>query len=99
MMKYLSFVLPVAFAASFTIGFAGCDAADTAFDCQSVCSRYRDCFNKDYDVSKCRSDCRDKAKNDSTYEKKADDCAACIDDRSCTSATFSCAIPCAGIVP
>lgn len=77
----------------------GCDSAEAAFDCQQVCSRYQECFDDDYDVSACRSRCRDKAEDDSAWKNKADDCAACIDDKSCTGATFSCAVECVGIVP
>ncbi len=76
-----------------------CDTAKTAFDCQAVCSRYQSCFDSGYDVSACRSRCRDNAQKDNTWETKANNCASCIDDKSCTSATFNCATECAGIVP
>src|SRR5437870_500539 len=61
----------------------GCGAADEAFDCQAVCSKYQDCLDKSYDVGKCRSNCRDKAAADSSYSHKADVCHACISDQSC----------------
>ncbi len=77
----------------------GCSEAKTAFDCHEVCSRYQSCFDSSYDVSACRNRCRDNAKNDSSFESKANTCASCIDDKSCTSATFNCATECAGIVP
>jgi hypothetical protein len=80
-------------------GIASCDSVDAAFDCQSVCQRYHDCFDKDYDVGACRSSCRDRAANDSTVRAKADACEACIDDMSCTSAVFNCTQDCAAIVP
>jgi len=32
----------------------GCDKTDEIFDCQSVCSRYRDCYQSDYNVDQCR---------------------------------------------
>jgi hypothetical protein len=76
-----------------------CDQADKLFDCQSVCGRYRSCFDDHYDVGACRSRCKDNADKDVDYQRKADDCQACIDDRSCASATFNCLLPCAGIVP
>jgi len=78
---------------------SGCDSAKAAFDCQSVCQRYKDCYDADYDVGKCRDTCRSKADNDSTWQDKADDCASCIGDKSCVGATFSCAVECGGIVP
>ncbi len=76
-----------------------CDQADEVFDCQSVCSRYKSCFDANYDVGNCRSRCRDKSDADKDFRNKANACEACIDDRSCSSATFSCATECVGIVP
>ena len=76
-----------------------CDSVKAAFDCQEVCSRYQSCFDSGYDVSACRSRCRDNAAKDTTWQDKANACASCIDDKSCASATFTCAIDCAGIVP
>jgi hypothetical protein len=76
-----------------------CDSTEAAFDCQQICSRYESCFDSDYDVSACRDRCRDKAGDDDRFKDKADACADCIDDRSCSSATFNCLTECAGIVP
>jgi hypothetical protein len=76
-----------------------CGEADKLFDCQSVCSRYQTCFNSSYDVEGCRTRCKDNADRDTEFKRKADDCESCIDDRSCSSATFSCATRCGGIVP
>lgn len=82
------------------LGFTtSCDDVEAAFDCQAVCSKYRDCLDDDYDVSSCRSRCRSAAANDEDMRRKADVCEACIDGMSCASATFSCATNCAGIVP
>lgn len=76
-----------------------CGEADKLFDCQSVCSRYQDCVDHKYDVGTCRSRCKDNADRDTDYKRKADECDACIQDRSCGSAAFSCATSCVGIVP
>jgi hypothetical protein len=76
-----------------------CDSVDTAFDCNSVCTRYRDCFNSSYDVAACRSNCRSRAANDPSVKGAADTCSACFDDMSCASATFNCGSSCAQIVP
>jgi hypothetical protein len=77
----------------------GCGAADEAFDCQAVCSKYKDCLDNSYDVGSCRSRCRDKAAADTDYKRKADTCHACISDRSCADATIKCTTECASIVP
>ncbi|MEA2701127.1 MAG: hypothetical protein QOI66_5398 [Myxococcales bacterium] len=84
---------------SVVAGTSSCDSVDAAFDCQAVCSRYRDCYDSTYDVGKCRDNCRTNADNDAAKRQKADDCEACIGDKSCLSATFSCAAACAGVVP
>lgn len=80
-------------------GGAGCSSAKNAFDCQSVCQKYKDCYDSGYDVGKCRDQCRAMADHDDTWQSKADSCASCIDDKSCVGATFSCATECGGIVP
>ncbi len=86
----------------FTFGAAagaGCDAVETAFDCDQVCARYQNCFDGDYDVGACRSRCRDRAANDDSVRQAADTCEDCIDDMSCASATFNCGASCSNIVP
>lgn len=79
--------------------FVSCDAADEAFDCQAVCSRYHDCYDQGYDVGKCRDSCRTRAANDPSVKQAADTCEACIGDKSCLSATFECGGSCSNIVP
>jgi hypothetical protein len=81
------------------VGSLSCDTVDAAFDCEAVCSRYRDCYDANYDVGHCRSQCRTASANDPTVRQKADTCEACIGDRSCLSATFVCGSDCAAIVP
>jgi hypothetical protein len=81
----------------------GCsDAVDeitNSIDCKQVCQRYADCFKSDYDVDGCADKCENSADNDEDRERKLETCNACIDDRSCTDATFNCADDCLGIVP
>jgi hypothetical protein len=81
------------------LGSASCDSIDTAFDCESVCSRYRDCYDSNYDVDACRHSCRTRAANDPAVKGAADACEACIGDMSCLSATFNCGSSCSNIVP
>ena len=80
------------------LSFSGCDTADAIFDCQAVCSRYRDCYNADYDVAACRDRCRTASANDPSIRDDADRCEKCIGDKSCLSATFTCASSCGAIV-
>jgi hypothetical protein len=83
---------------SFPAGLA-CDGVKAAFDCQDVCSRCKSCFDSSDDVGACRDRCRSKAEQDDSWQRKASSCSSCIDDKSCTSATFGCAADCVGIVP
>ena len=76
-----------------------CGGIDNAIDCNAICARYQACFAKDYDVGACATRCRTASAKDTDSRRKADVCNACIDERSCASATFNCAIPCTSIVP
>lgn len=96
---FLSLIGALGMIAGVTIFSHGCDDADVAFDCHQVCRKYKTCFSSSYDVGACSDRCREAAKKDNQYKDKADMCETCIDDRSCASATFSCAIECGGIVP
>lgn len=78
---------------------ASCGEADKLFDCQTVCDRYKGCFDSSYDVGACRNKCKAKADADRNFQTRADTCEKCIDDKSCTAATFKCATECAGVVP
>ena len=81
-----------------TVGGTACDSIDAAFDCQAVCSRYKECYNASFDVGQCRDTCRANAEADDAKRRRADACQACIDGRSCTGATFACTDECAGII-
>ena len=79
---------------------SGCvNAIDRITDCQDICARYSDCFDASYDVAACRSRCSDKASHSENFDQKVDECENCLDDRSCSSATFNCATQCTTIVP
>ena len=84
-------------------GFVGCgeaaDEASNTIDCYSVCDRYSECFDADFDVEGCTDRCEDEADASESREARLEACDNCIDDKSCTSATFNCATECAGIVP
>ncbi len=80
------------------LAISGC-GVDAAVDCQGICSRYKTCFNSDYDVKACEERCRGNAGADTGYKAKADKCKACIDGHTCTAAAFSCGSDCLAIVP
>jgi hypothetical protein len=85
------------------LGVAGCsdtvDEVSNKIDCHSVCERYADCFNSDYDVDGCEDKCENSADSSEARESKLEACDNCMDNKSCTETTFSCIDECAGIVP
>jgi hypothetical protein len=93
------FAAIVLVAATFGGGLAGCRRVETAFDCQSVCARYRDCIDIKYDVGACRARCRQRAADEPRFQRKADACEECIKGHSCMGATFDCGGQCLGVVP
>ena len=77
---------------------SGC-AIDAALDCNSICNRYKNCFDANYDVAACASRCRSHSASDTNYRRAADTCNACITDRACATAVFSCGGECSTVVP
>ena len=88
----LSAVLAAGFVA--TLGVA-CDAA---LDCQSICNRYAECIDDDYDVDECAERCQDRS-DDSEYRARANECDACLVERDCIDSVFQCSGECSEIVP
>ncbi len=76
-----------------------CQPIDAAFDCDTICTRYKNCFDGSYNVETCASRCRENAKVEKDYYRAVNTCEACISDRACASATFSCGSDCSKVVP
>lgn len=94
----LGFVWTLAVTAVAAYG-AGCSQVKNAYDCDHICTRYKECYDNSYDVGACESKCKDSANSNDTFANKADDCQTCEDDMSCVGAGFNCASQCIGIVP
>jgi hypothetical protein len=80
-------------------GCALTQRVESAFDCSAVCERYASCYDTSYDTDACKSRCRRAAAEDPDYRRRADMCEACISQRSCAAATFSCLTECVSVVP
>jgi hypothetical protein len=78
---------------------AACKEADAVVDCGSICDRYKECFDGDYDVDACAENCEKEADKSEDYRNSADECHDCIDDHSCVAGGFSCLTECIGVVP
>lgn len=81
------------------VTFLGCGPYNAAVDCHSICSRYSGCYDPHYDISGCESRCRSHSADDTRYRESANLCSACIEDRACFSATFTCGLECGTVVP
>lgn len=95
------FKLGVASIFAMTLAFIAtapaCSTVENKYNCDQICDRYKDCFDADYDAEACQASCEDAAEDDG-FADQAEDCQACIDDRSCTG-SFACVDECVGIVP
>ncbi len=80
------------------LSVVGCDDIDNKLDCESVCNRYKECVNDDYDVDSCKSSCESEANASEDKERQLETCDTCIQDRSCGGAVFNCSTECAGII-
>jgi hypothetical protein len=76
----------------------GCDNGDTkvdkAWDCKQICDKAKTCVGgDDFDLDKCKSECRSDAEDD-----QVDECESCLDDKdSCTTAA-KCTVECGGVL-
>ncbi len=91
------------FAVVSLLSIVGCseavDEVTNTVNCRQVCERYQSCFDSDYDVGACTDRCENEADASENREARLESCEACIDDKSCSSATFNCADECVGIIP
>jgi hypothetical protein len=87
--------------AAFTTVACGDDPEEITnrITCGDVCQRYADCFDANYDVEACTDRCTNDATADEEKEERLELCNACIDERSCTGAVFSCTAECTPFVP
>ena len=92
-------LIAISMAFALTVGCSADDEIEEELDCGSICERYADCIDTDYDVSECQDRCEDNADADPDFADDVDACENCLDDRSCTNATFACATECVAIVP
>jgi hypothetical protein len=96
-MLKLGFASLLAMTLAFVAAAPACSTVENKYNCDQICDRYADCFDQSYDTDACQADCEEQAE-DSGFADHAEDCEACIDDRSC-SGSFACIDECVGIVP
>lgn len=92
-MRMLGFALVLAL-----VGCGEAQKIENKITCASVCNRYKDCFDSNYDVDKCKDSCEAEADANNDKQQRLDACDSCIDGESCTGAAFNCSTQCAGII-
>ncbi len=72
---------------------AGCRS-----DCRISCEKYKECLASDLDEDKCTDTCSTKSDDDSNFQTRAEDCAQCVEDKTCSEATQRCFDECLAVV-
>ncbi len=85
-------MLRVAVALTLPLWGVGCRG-----DCEVVCEQRRSCFEADLNVDTCANNCNAKAKEKSDYADKAQECAQCLESRTCAESLKSCLDDCFGV--
>jgi len=62
---------------------SGCKEVDEAADCVAICDNYADCIDSTIHKQNCADACYDAAREEPEIAMAADECAACIDGKSC----------------
>jgi hypothetical protein len=66
-------------------------------DCQVVCEQRSLCVDPDVDVDRCTRDCSIKAEDDRDYGSKAQECAQCVEQKTCAEGFKYCLDDCFGV--
>ena len=86
-------MLRVAVALTLPLWGMGCRGGD----CEVVCEQRQSCFNADLDVDKCANNCNAKAADQGDYRAKAEECAQCVESRTCAESLKFCLDDCFGV--
>ena len=72
---------------------------DQEADCNDICSRHAECFNRDYDVTGCQKRCVDRAEDSESVAEDVENCDICLDGTSCVESEADCKDACSSIIP
>ncbi len=92
------------FLCALAIGAFGCanevDKIENHIDCAMICGRYQECVDADYDADGCEDRCEAMSDPETGSDPNgANECEACLDNRSCVESVFPCAAECVQFVP
>ncbi len=97
-LSFVAFVLGAVLATACS-GDDPVNELENRITCGDVCERYSECFDASYDVEECTDRCTEDATDDDEKDEKLEACDACMEEKSCVSAVFSCTDDCASFVP
>ena len=72
---------------------AGCSS-----NCRISCERYKECSSANLDVDRCTEVCGAKSEEDRGFQLRAEDCAVCVDNKTCAEANNRCWDECLPVV-
>ena len=75
------------------LALASCSSVDevtNSIDCHTVCQRYADCFNSDYDVDGCSDRCETNADSADDRQRKLKACDTCIGTGGISMTAWAC---------
>jgi hypothetical protein len=78
------------------VALGGVGAACTG-DAAFICEKRKECVSRDLDVDRCIDQIEDFADDSATAEGRVEDCANCIEGKTCSEAIGSCGGPCLGV--
>ncbi len=59
-------------------------------DCRVSCERYQECVSSGLNVDRCTDQCNTKSASDKNFSTRAEDCAKCVEGKTCAEATNRC---------
>ncbi|MDY7226345.1 lipoprotein [Hyalangium rubrum] len=81
------------FAALILLGLTGCSTSE----CRVYCNRYQQCIEDDIEVDACTDRCEAASEADRDHESKVEECASCVDTRTCAASFDDCVDDCLGV--
>jgi hypothetical protein len=73
-------------------GLTGCKS-----ECRAYCERYQQCVEDDINVEGCTDTCQEASDDDRDHEARVQECAECVETRSCAASFDDCIDDCFGV--
>ncbi|WP_257460061.1 hypothetical protein [Archangium lipolyticum] len=67
-------------------------------DCSVSCERYQECVSANLNVDRCTDQCNSRSEDDKNFATRAEDCAKCVEDKTCSEANSRCWDECLPVI-